>query len=116
MIEITVLNYLHDKLDVPVHTEKQSDVKEYVLIRKAGSGREDLIDNSTIIIQSYSSTLYSAAVLNEKVKIAMLGNGTDTYGIIELDNVSKCSLNSDYEYSDLTQKEYRYQAVYDLVY
>ena len=36
--------------------------------------------------------------------------------IISLDSISKSKLNSDYNFTDTTKKQYRYQAVYDLVY
>ena len=36
--------------------------------------------------------------------------------IIELDDISKCELNSDYNYTDTNRKKYRYQAVFDIVY
>ena len=53
--------------------------------------------------------MYEAAVLNERVKKAM-------DDIAVLSNVSKSELNSDYNFTDTTKKEYRYQAVYDITY
>ncbi len=53
--------------------------------------------------------MYEAAVLNEEVKEAV-------EGMITLDEVSKVSLNSDYNFTDTTTKEYRYQAVFDINY
>jgi hypothetical protein len=43
--------------------------------------------------------------LNEAVKVAMAD-------LITLDSVSGVSLNSDYNFTDSTTKEYRYQAVF----
>ena len=60
-------------------------------------------------VQSFSTSLYGAATLNERVKAAM-------EKIIELDDISKCELNSDYNYTDTNRKKYRYQAVFDIVY
>ena len=37
-------------------------------------------------------------------------------GIVELPDVSRSALNSDYNYTDTDTKTYRYQAVYDLTY
>ena len=51
--------------------------------------------------------MYEAAVLNEAVKETV-------EGMIELDEISKIKLNSDYNYTDTTTKEYRYQAVFDM--
>ena len=53
--------------------------------------------------------MYKAAELNEKVKAAM-------ERLIELDSVSKCELNTDYNFTDTDKKQYRYQAVFDVVY
>ena len=109
MIELTVLNYLKSVLGIPVYMEVPSDVSEYVLIEKTGSGRENHINTATIAVQSISTSLYKAASLNEEVKEAM-------DGIIYDADVSRAELNSDYNYTDTTTKTYRYQAVYDLVY
>lgn len=117
MIELTVLNYLKNALDVPVSMEKPtSNIEEYVVIEKTGADRENYIDSAVFAIQSYSDTLYNAASLNEKIKEAMIGNGVNNYGIIASTEVSRCSLNSDYNYTDQQTKSYRYQAVFDLVY
>lgn len=112
MIELVILEYLKDKLDCPVSMEEM-DIDEYVLIKKTGSGFNNLISSTSVTIQSYSDSLYNACLLNEKVKTIMLG--LDGRGITELDEVSKCGLNSDYVYTDTTTKHYRYQAVYELV-
>ena len=53
--------------------------------------------------------MYNAAKLNEEVKDAM-------EKIIEYTEISKCSLNSDYNFTDTKTKSYRYQAVFDLVF
>jgi len=34
--------------------------------------------------------------------------------LIKLDEISRIKLNSDYNYTDTTTKEYRYQAVFDI--
>lgn len=81
---------------------------QYVLIEKTGSGETDHIKRATFAIQSYAGSLYSAALLNENVKEVMKN-------IVDLDEISKCSLNSDYNYTDTGRKKYRYQAVFDIV-
>lgn len=109
MIEQTVLDFLKNTLEVPVYPEEpETPQKEYVLIEKTGSGSENYINRATFAIQSFSVSKYQAAELNEKVKKA-LGK------IVELDEICKCRLNSDYDYTDTTRKKYRYQAVFDLV-
>lgn len=110
MIEKIVLDYLSEKLNKPVYMETPSNPPtSYVLLEKTGSSRENHIDRATFAIQSYDESLYKTALLNDAVKRAM-------DDIIELDNISKSSLNSDYNYTDTTNKKYRYQAVYDLIY
>lgn len=114
MIELVVLKYLKEKLNVPVGLEKPN-ATECVVIEKTGSGEFDHIKNATFAIQSYSDSLYNTVLLNEVVKQAMLGDGETNEGIVELDEIASCSLNSDYNYTDTTTKQYRYQAVFDIV-
>lgn len=117
MIELILLNYLKSVLSVPVFMEipTNNQISEFVRIEKTGSGRSDYINNATFAIQSYSDTLYGAATLNEEVKKYLLGDAS-TLGIVDSIDVSRCSLNSDYNYTDTTTKSYRYQAVFDLVF
>lgn len=109
MIECTVIEYLSESLDVPVSIEKPCEVNTYVLIEKIGSSEENKIKTTTIAIQSYAETMYRAAMLNEEVKTAM-------EGLNNIKNISKVQFNTDYNYTDTATKEYRYQAIYDLVY
>lgn len=110
MIEIIVLEYLNKHLDVPVYMENpEKKQKRYIILEKTSSKKENYINSATIAIQSYAESLFEAAKLNEIVKGFM-------DEIISLDTISKVKLNSDYNYTDTTKKQYRYQAVYDLVY
>ena len=110
MIEVIVLNYLNSVLDVPVFAQRQNEEPdEFVVIEKTGSNEVDCIESATIAIQSYSDSLIHAITLNAKVKEAMKN-------IVELGTVSDCSLNSDYNYTDQTEKKYRYQAIFDITY
>jgi hypothetical protein len=95
---------------MPVFAEKQSNLNDkYIVIEKTGGDEENYISTATVAIQSYANSLYEAALLSKEVKHAMKN-------IVELDNVSKAKLNSDYNFTDTTKKQYRYQAVYDLVF
>lgn len=110
MIEETVMNYLQDTLDVPAFMEKPVHPGEkYIVLEKTSGGRKNYIDTATVAIQSYAGSLYEAAVLNDKVKKAM-------FEIEALPEVSECVLNSDYNFTDTSTKEYRYQAVFDFTY
>lgn len=108
MIEEILIAYLNDN-NIPAFTEKPKELEEYVLIEKTGSRKTNHIKTATVAIQSYSNSLYNAALLNELLKDTM-------EDITEENNVSSCKLNSDYNFTDTTTKEYRYQAVFDIVY
>lgn len=110
MIEKIIFDYLASVLNVPVVLEVPENAPaEFVLIEKTGSRRSNYFDTATIAIQSYSTSLYKTATLNELVKTKM-------YNLISVDEVTSCRLNSDYNYTDLQTKRYRYQAVFDISY
>lgn len=110
MVEKIVKDYLQSSLGIPVRLEEEDNLgKEYILIEKTGSSKENHVASATLAVRSFSMSLYGAATLNERVKTAM-------EKIIELDDISKCELNSDYNYTDTNRKKYRYQAVFDIVY
>jgi len=110
MIEVTVLNYLKSVLtDVTVTTEiRQGMGDTFVLIEKTGGGQSDRLFNSTFAVQSWAASIYDAMALNERVKEAM-------FDLPSVTNVTKCSLNSDYNFTDTATKHPRYQAVFDVV-
>lgn len=110
LIEKIILDYLMQYLrinnvylEVPLNPPNQ-----FIVIEKLGSSKANHLKESTIAIQSYDSSLFKTAELNERVKEAM-------EEIITLDIISKCKLNSDYNFTDTTTKKYRYQAIFDLV-
>lgn len=108
MIELVILNHLKEGLDVPVFMEKPTNApSEYVLFEKTGGGRNETMPSATFAFQSYSTSLFKAAVLNEAVK-----NEVDH--LILLDEIRGVTLNTDYNFTDTTTKQYRYQAVYDI--
>lgn len=110
MIEKIVLDYLNNKLEVPAYMEMpEKQTGRFVLLEKTGSSMEDYIYTATFAIQSYGDSMYEAAALNETVKQAM-------NEIIDLAQVFGSKLNSDYNFTDTTKKQYRYQAVYDVIY
>ncbi len=98
-------------LDVPCYAERPEKEPDrmYIVLEKTGSSEENRIPSATIAIQSYGTTLYEAAVLNEKVKEVMRD-------IVKLPSVSSCDLNSDYNFTYTAMKAYRYQAVFVITY
>lgn len=112
MIEKTLLDYLTEELaPIPVYLETPEQIPEkYYLIEKTGSGETNYIRRATFALQSISSnSLYEAAQMNEELKAAMSA-------IIYSEDISKAALNSDYHFTNTATKQYRYQAVYDLIY
>lgn len=111
MIEETVLEFLQEKLgDIPVRLEKEDFFPErYVIIEKTGSGEENRIFSATFAVQAYAGSLYEAAALNSLIigYMEALPDERDVFA---------CELNSDYNFTDTTTREYRYQAVFDIVY
>ena len=107
MIEITICDYLSQRLDCPVLPEKPSrPFGRMVFVERTG-GRGRFIKETTVAIQSYETSMYKAAELNDLVIEAM-------QGLIEVDEVTHVELNSNYNFTDTTTKEYRYQAVFDI--
>ena len=108
MIELVIKNYLDGHLSVPSFLERpQKSPESFVLFEKTSSAKNNYLPSSTFAFQSYAPSMYEAAALNEKVKEAV-------ESMIILDEISKIKLNSDYNYTDTTTKEYRYQAVFDI--
>lgn len=108
MIEAVIRNYLNDRMSVPVTMELPADKpEEYVVIEKTGSSMSNHLCSSMFAIQSYSSSMYKAALLNEQVKEAMAE-------AVELNEITSVRLNSDYNYTEPGTTQYRYQAVFDI--
>lgn len=106
-IEELILIYLRSKFDCPVYVERPVDAPSKMIIIERTGGRGKWIKESTIAVQSYGVSMYEAASLNDEVIAAMLE-------IIQLDEITACALNSNYNFTDTTRKEYRYQAVFDI--
>lgn len=106
MIEITVMHYLEAQLpDVPWYMEKPEKPPErYGLVRKTGSGMVNHIHETTVAVQSIAPSLYEAMLLNDRAVAALRA-------MSPADGVFTVRINSDYEYTDMTTKEHRYQAV-----
>jgi len=105
MIEKTILDYLGEHLSVPVYMEEPiNKPASYVLIERTGSSESDLIESTTLALQSYGASLYDAAVLNMAVKARIKQ-------AVELPSVSAVYINSDYDFTDTETKRYRYQCV-----
>lgn len=107
MIETLIIDYLSEHLEVFVGMEAPEQTTDYVLIDKTGSSRTNHIITSSFAIQSYGATLYDAMSLNAEVTEAM-------EGFIELDQITKVELETDYNFTNTETKQYRWQSVYNI--
>lgn len=106
MIEKILYDYLSTVKKLTIYMEQPAVKPDtFYLMEKTAGGVTDKVKSATIAIQSYADTLYNAALMNEIIKDAM----TDA---VELDEVSRVEINSDYNYTDPNTKQYRYQAVF----
>ena len=110
MIEETLRNYLLTKVNVPVYIAKPGKLPEsYVFIERVGGSVENHVRRASIAIQSIGKLMADAAQLHEDVL-------SYVQAAIELDEISSVYVNSEYNFTDTETKEYRYQALFDIVY
>ena len=113
-IEIRVADHLEAaELSVGEHVylvTPERPPEEYILVEKTGSGARNHIDQAMIAVKSVSKNSMANAIrINEKVKEAM-------EEFAQLPSVFACSLNSDYPFTNTETKEYRYQAVFNIIF
>lgn len=117
MIEQIIYDYLkdeyqHGNIPAPVYLMRPEKIPNngvYYLIEKTGSSETNHITSATIAIQSYAPTLADAAALNEVIKSAM-------NEIVDLDEISKSICTTDYNFTNIADKQPRYQALFNVVY
>lgn len=108
IIEAVVIEFLKDKLDVPVVAETpDAEPESYVRIEKVGRQKRNFLITDSIAFQSYGTTMYNAAMLDEKVQstIPELAESTEISGV---------HLASNYNATDTSKKNYRYQCIFDI--
>ena len=110
MIDIIIRDYL-TSAGISAHMEipEGGGMPPFCVVERTGGGEENHIRRATVTIQSYGDTLYHAAELSGQI-IRLMD------GITVLPEISACRLNGEYNYTDTTKKQYRYQAVFDVVY
>ena len=110
MIEAIIRDYLLSVLSVPVYIDVPvNPPAKRVVIERTGGGKENQVRNAMVAVQSYGATKAEAAHLHEDVLSKLPGIATG-------DVVSACDVNAEYDYTDTTTKQYRYQAVFDITY
>lgn len=108
MIEIIIKNFVEEKLSVPVYMELPENAPDrFVILDRSDTNRENRIETSLFVAQSYAESKLEAAKLNKQVKEVM-------DALVELEQVSCSELNSDYPFPDTQRKRHRYQAVYNI--
>lgn len=112
LIEATVISHLSRELNTDdVYAERPADPPdEFWLVEKAAAGETNHIQNAMIAVQSVSrGSLLRAAEMSKAAEKAMRT-------LIKETDVSRCRLNSAYNFTDTETREYRYQAVFDINY
>lgn len=108
MIELTVKEFVEKRLPVPLFMEFPEEPPDsFVVLKKGGSSRENLIDSAMFVVDSYGPSLLAAAQLNEQVKVIL-------DDLTQLDDVSSSRRGGDYPAFDTKNKRYRYQAVQNI--
>ena len=118
-IEEFIISYLSTALtevvgsttvSIPVYGNVPSPVEnQFVTVEMTGHRKQDKINFATIAVQSWDTTRDAASNLNLKVIAAM-------EAMISKDEISKSALDTSYNFTDLTRKKPRYQAVFSVVY
>lgn len=110
LIEDFLRARLADLLDVPVGLqEPQPPAQRYVVLQKTGSRCVNYLHSASFAVQSCAPTKAGAAELNEQAKAALLR-------LLELDNISKVDIETDYDFTDPARKVARWQALVRLTY
>lgn len=109
MIEKILIDYLTPLFpDASVLMEVPKDrPSKFITIERTGGSEEEHVYHSTIVIDSYDTTLAKTIELNDRVIKAMKN-------AIQLDEITSCQLNSNYNDTNKETKEYRYGALFDL--
>lgn len=110
-IEEYIIKYLNDVLTVPCYgnVPDLGTVEKFVTVEKVGSSTANHIRKASIAVQSWALSRAEADKLNEEVKPWM-------ERLIEKNEISRCHLDTDYNYPDLVHKRGRYQALFEVVF
>lgn len=108
MIEKTLLDHLNGLLRDPVYLDIPAKPPvRYYKLEKTGSDEEDQIRSATFALQSHGGSLLETAKMNYLGIEAMRQ-------AVRLRTVAHVVLDSDYNFTDTSQKQHRYQAVFHI--
>lgn len=109
LIEEFVVDYLSDVLSVPVSGAVPSPMPAtFVTVERTGGSVRNKLRSATLAIQAWAGSIDAAANLCADLTEAM-------EDIVEEPEISHCSLDASYNFTDESTKRCRYQAVFDLV-
>jgi len=100
-----IVDYLSDKLDVPVRIKYPEDEDAFILVEKVGVSMRNYIQSATVSLKAYAPNLYEAESLIGRTRKAI-------EGMVEKNEISAVHLDTDAPWPDPSRKEDRYQAVY----
>lgn len=108
MIESTILSFLDNAgLDAPLYMEiPENPPDEFYILENTGQSMRDHVRITTMAVQSYAQSMERAADLAYEIDEVILET------LQELDDVAGVRLNSLYNFTDQSTKQYRYQGVY----
>jgi hypothetical protein len=108
MIESTILSFLDNAgLDAPLYMEiPENPPEEFYILENTGQSIRDHVRTTTMAVQSYAQSMERAADLAYEIDEVILET------LQELDDVAGVRLNSLYNFTDQSTKQYRYQGVY----
>ncbi len=108
-IETFVINAMNEALPVFCYGSEPSPMPDsFVTVEQTGSRITDRLKSATLVVQSWAPSRAEAMALNETVEAAMAA-------LVERPEISRCALNTSYNYPDEERKRPRYQAVFDIV-
>ena len=111
MIEIILKNWLSNETGVQTVLEIPTPLpEEFISIEKTGGSFRDQLHTAIFAVQSWSSSMYSAASLNEVVQSALITMGE------RCGDVYKVTVDGGYNFTDTATKRYRYQTVVEIKY
>ena len=108
MIESIILSFLDNAgLDAPLYMEiPENPPEEFYILENTGQSIRDHVRTTTMAVQSYAQSMERAADLAYEIDEVILET------LQELDDVAGVRLNSLYNFTDQSTKQYRYQGVY----
>lgn len=103
-----MIEYLTGALPVPVSGDVPSPLPpRFVTVEQTGGRRPEKIGSATLAVQCWAQSRDAAGQLCEDVIAAM-------EAITAADEISRCELDTAYNYTDTERRKPRYQAVFDI--